>query len=368
MTGVVRVVMGGQPTATVTIRDNVFDRSDVTVGMGGMVTWENKGINEHTATEAATGTLLSYALNGRTFVGNTPIVVAQSGRRIRWYVFNLDLEMTWHNFHLHGARWRWAGDIVDTRGLSSAESFVADTVVPPVVLLPDPECEAQASDRTVSAHGGPGHPGPPHGGGSHAGGPHGGGPHGGGPHGGGSHGGGSGYEPERVRVRGDFLIHCHVEPHMMQGMAGLVRAVQDLDIRPDEIPELGGQPLSGRRLADLLFSSVPPVVDNRARREGGAMPLLDDDAVEEGLQRLPGWERRGDQIMKTFVREDFAHAMTFVNEVAGAAEAAGHHPNIDIRWNKVTLVLSSHAEGGLTESDFQLAARIEELDQPTQPA
>jgi 4a-hydroxytetrahydrobiopterin dehydratase len=97
------------------------------------------------------------------------------------------------------------------------------------------------------------------------------------------------------------------------------------------------------------------------------MSRLDDTAVEEGLQRLPGWERRGNQILKTFVRKDFAYAITFVNEVADAAEAAGHHPDIDIRWNKVTLALSSHAEGGLTDSDFQLAARIQELDQPTQP-
>ena len=98
------------------------------------------------------------------------------------------------------------------------------------------------------------------------------------------------------------------------------------------------------------------------------MSRLDDTAVEEGLQRLPGWERRGNQILKTFVRKDFANAITFVNEVADAAEAAGHHPDIDIRWNKVTLALSSHAEGGLTDSDFQLAARIQELYQPTQPA
>jgi 4a-hydroxytetrahydrobiopterin dehydratase len=98
------------------------------------------------------------------------------------------------------------------------------------------------------------------------------------------------------------------------------------------------------------------------------MPRLDDTAVEDGLQHLPGWERRGDQIVKTFVRADFAQAMTFVNEVAAAAEAAGHHPDIDIRWNQVTLALSSHAEGGLTDRDFQLAARIQELDQPIQPA
>jgi 4a-hydroxytetrahydrobiopterin dehydratase len=109
------------------------------------------------------------------------------------------------------------------------------------------------------------------------------------------------------------------------------------------------------------------MAQNRVRVEGGAVPGLDDAAVEEDPQHLPGWERRGNQIVKTFVREDFAHAMVFVNEVAAAAEAAGHHPDIDIRWNKVTLALSSHAEGGLTERDFQLAARIQELDQPTQP-
>ena len=94
------------------------------------------------------------------------------------------------------------------------------------------------------------------------------------------------------------------------------------------------------------------------------MPRLDDTAIEEGLQHLPGWERHGHQIVKSFVRADFAQAMTFVNEVAAAAEAAGHHPDIDIRWNTVTLALSSHAEGGLTERDFQLAARIQELDEP----
>jgi 4a-hydroxytetrahydrobiopterin dehydratase len=126
--------------------------------------------------------------------------------------------------------------------------------------------------------------------------------------------------------------------------------------------------LRGWQLAELLFSPMAAMTDNRPPREGGAMPRLDDTAVAEGLQHLPGWQRRGNQIVKTFVREDFAHAMTFVNEVAAAAEAAGHHPDIDIRWNRVTLALSSHDEGGLTDRDFQLAARIQELDQPTQPA
>jgi 4a-hydroxytetrahydrobiopterin dehydratase len=91
------------------------------------------------------------------------------------------------------------------------------------------------------------------------------------------------------------------------------------------------------------------------------MPLLDDAAIEEGLQRLPGWERRGNEIGKTFVQADFVAAMAFVNRVADAAEAANHHPDIDIRWNKVTLVLSTHSQGGLTEGDLALAERIDAL-------
>jgi 4a-hydroxytetrahydrobiopterin dehydratase len=94
------------------------------------------------------------------------------------------------------------------------------------------------------------------------------------------------------------------------------------------------------------------------------MALLDDAAVEDALQRLPGWERRGDEITRTFVRKDFRAAITFVNQVAEAAEVAGHHPDIDIRWNKVTMALSSHSEGGLTARDFELAARIDELSEP----
>jgi 4a-hydroxytetrahydrobiopterin dehydratase len=65
------------------------------------------------------------------------------------------------------------------------------------------------------------------------------------------------------------------------------------------------------------------------------MPGLDDTAVAEGLQHLPGWERRGNQLVKSFARAHLARAMVFVNEVAAAAEAT--NPDIDIRWNKVTL-------------------------------
>jgi len=91
------------------------------------------------------------------------------------------------------------------------------------------------------------------------------------------------------------------------------------------------------------------------------MPLLDDAAIEEGLQELPGWERRGNEISKTFTHADFAAAMAFVDRVADAAEEANHHPDIDIRWNKVTMALSTHSQGGLTEHDLRLARRIESL-------
>jgi 4a-hydroxytetrahydrobiopterin dehydratase len=89
------------------------------------------------------------------------------------------------------------------------------------------------------------------------------------------------------------------------------------------------------------------------------MALLDDAAVETALAELPGWERRGDEIVKTFTRPDFRTAIRLVNLVAELAEAAGHHPDIDIRWNKVTLALSTHSRGGLTRADVDLAGRIE---------
>ena len=89
------------------------------------------------------------------------------------------------------------------------------------------------------------------------------------------------------------------------------------------------------------------------------MPLLDDAAVEKGLKRLPGWERRGNEIVKTFARRDFMGAISFVHEVADAAEATGHHPDIDIRWNKVTLALTTHDQGGLTQKDFALAKEFD---------
>ena len=63
--------------------------------------------------------------------------MAHTGQRIRWYVFNLDLGMTWHNFHPHALRWVFAGETIDIRSIGPAESFVVETVTPPVLLLPE---------------------------------------------------------------------------------------------------------------------------------------------------------------------------------------------------------------------------------------
>jgi len=88
---------------------------------------------------------------------------------------------------------------------------------------------------------------------------------------------------------------------------------------------------------------------------------LTEDQINTQLSRVQDWRRTGDEIVKTFEFQDFAHAMGFVNSVALSAEKANHHPDIDIRWNKVTLTLSTHSAGGLTELDFNLARAIDDL-------
>jgi 4a-hydroxytetrahydrobiopterin dehydratase len=90
------------------------------------------------------------------------------------------------------------------------------------------------------------------------------------------------------------------------------------------------------------------------------MSQLDDADVDAALARL-AWARDGDGLVKTVSRSDFADAMGFVNEVAGLAEAANHHPDIDIRWNTVMLRLTTHSAGGLTAKDLALAEQIDGL-------
>ncbi|MBI3092502.1 MAG: 4a-hydroxytetrahydrobiopterin dehydratase [Candidatus Tectomicrobia bacterium] len=83
---------------------------------------------------------------------------------------------------------------------------------------------------------------------------------------------------------------------------------------------------------------------------------LSEAEVGQRLAATPGWERHGDEIRKTFVFKHFVQAMAFVNQVAEEAEAAAHHPDILITWNKVRLSLTTHDAGRLTEKDFALAA------------
>jgi len=91
------------------------------------------------------------------------------------------------------------------------------------------------------------------------------------------------------------------------------------------------------------------------------MPLLSPDQVQKELSQIKGWQLAGKEIRKTFEFETFVPAMGFVQSVALLAEKANHHPDIDIRWNKVTLALMTHSAGGLTEKDFNLAKSIEAL-------
>lgn len=91
------------------------------------------------------------------------------------------------------------------------------------------------------------------------------------------------------------------------------------------------------------------------------MALLSPEAVQEKLKQLHGWKLDGKEIVREFSFADFVQALNFVNAVGEKAEAAGHHPDIDIRYNKVKLALVSHDSGGLTERDFRMAAAVNEI-------
>jgi 4a-hydroxytetrahydrobiopterin dehydratase len=85
------------------------------------------------------------------------------------------------------------------------------------------------------------------------------------------------------------------------------------------------------------------------------MPHLTSEQVTKRMRAVPLWKRRAKAIRRRFEFDGFMGAMGFVNRVARAAERADHHPDIDIRWNKVTLTLSTHSEGGVTAKDFSMA-------------
>lgn len=91
------------------------------------------------------------------------------------------------------------------------------------------------------------------------------------------------------------------------------------------------------------------------------MPALSEMEINQRHGSLPQWKIKDGTLVRTFGFADFRDAMSFVNKVADKAEAAGHHPDIDIRYNKVTLGLVTHDAGGLTAKDFDLAASVDKL-------
>ena len=92
------------------------------------------------------------------------------------------------------------------------------------------------------------------------------------------------------------------------------------------------------------------------------MALLENSEIEQRLAGLDGWERDGDVIRKTFERGDFVGSVRFVDSLVEPAESMGHHPDLELSWDKVTVSITNHAQGGLTEADFELAQKIEALD------
>ncbi|MER5174712.1 MAG: multicopper oxidase domain-containing protein [Candidatus Nitrosocosmicus sp.] len=137
-------------------------------------------------------TLSTDCFNGRGYVGNSPTIIAWTGQKIKWYVFSLALDTEWHNFHPHSQRWSFANKTMDVRSISPAESFIVDTTVPPVLLLSE-EIKRQ-SDKTPNA--------------------------------------------KKYTFRGDFLFHCHIEMHMMNGMVGIMRSRQQVWLTKEQFEKI----------------------------------------------------------------------------------------------------------------------------------
>ena len=91
------------------------------------------------------------------------------------------------------------------------------------------------------------------------------------------------------------------------------------------------------------------------------MALLSDDEIDSRLGDLDGWRREGDALRCEFKFDDFRGSIDFVNRITEPAEEMNHHPDLAVSWNKVTVTLSTHSEGGITENDFELASRIDSL-------
>ncbi len=99
--------------------------------------------------------------------------------------------------------------------------------------------------------------------------------------------------------------------------------------------------------------------DSPGRARGPDMEKLTQQQVDAALSDAEGWQQRDETISKTYRFHDFAGSIDFVNAIAEAAEAMGHHPAIDVRYNKVTLTLATHEVGGVTSADVALAVEAD---------
>jgi 4a-hydroxytetrahydrobiopterin dehydratase len=91
------------------------------------------------------------------------------------------------------------------------------------------------------------------------------------------------------------------------------------------------------------------------------MALLSDQEIEDQLGGLDGWSREGDTITKTFSNDDFVGSVRFVDSLVEPAEGMGHHPDLELSWEKVKVTITNHEEGGITAKDFELAEKIDAL-------
>jgi 4a-hydroxytetrahydrobiopterin dehydratase len=91
------------------------------------------------------------------------------------------------------------------------------------------------------------------------------------------------------------------------------------------------------------------------------MALLSDEEITSRLESAEGWSRDGDAITRTFENGDFVGSVEFVKKLVEPAEGMGHHPDLELSWDKVTVSITNHAEGGLTAADFELAQKIDAL-------
>ncbi len=91
------------------------------------------------------------------------------------------------------------------------------------------------------------------------------------------------------------------------------------------------------------------------------MAALSTEGLQQGLAKLQGWAYEGKELRKKYTFKSFMPGIEFVNKIAHAAESAGHHPDITINYNVVGISLSTHSEGGVTQKDFDLAGKIDQI-------